>query len=120
MEAKPVIQIIAGKPPADPEVREKWRKWVAARHVPHLLEYKGLKGAVHYKRVLQNDSEPDDDKYPEQITLFEFYSREDAEAFESSALLKEAIEDGLATWPADIGYTKVWNVFYEETQRWEK
>jgi hypothetical protein len=120
-EPKSVIKLIAGQPPEDPETRKKYYQWVISTHVPDLIKYKGIKGAVNYTLIPETDPEfMTKAHYPERITIFEFYSKEDKEAYDASPELAAAIKDGLSTFPAAIGYTKVWNATYIETDRWQR
>jgi len=114
MPAKNKVILINGNS-CNPEVEERWQKWYLGTHIPMVLEFEGVKGATRYKITGNTEG----GKYPEYISVFQFDSLEDAEAYEKSPEYEAAIRDFEKTWK-DKGHQRKWRVYYEEVANWEK
>jgi hypothetical protein len=119
-----IIRLSAGRPPADVKAAEEFYRWLDEEHVPRLFKFGGLKKATNctlidvekYRKEFQKENV----EYPKAMTIFEFDSFKDLEAFEASPEKAFAKKCGLEKWGPDVGYTHIWWMAYEISKRWER
>ena len=56
-----------------PETEERFDRWNSEKHVPDLLEFKGVKGVTRYKMV-NHSGQVSAKEYPTFVTVYEFDS----------------------------------------------
>ncbi|OGN94562.1 MAG: hypothetical protein A2Y89_04200 [Chloroflexi bacterium RBG_13_51_18] len=109
--AKPrVLNIVATE--CAPKNDSKFNKWYNEVHIPLLMKYKGIKKVTRYKIL---DEKTDKPRY---IAIYEFDTKEDLNALNTSAEFKAAIEEMQGTWKGDMFDIK-WAVSCEPLKTWE-
>ena len=73
MDANSVINVMGTQCP--PETEERFRKWYIEKHIPELLQFKGLKGVTFYRNTKA------DGEYPTYLAIYEFKDQQDFEAY---------------------------------------
>jgi antibiotic biosynthesis monooxygenase (ABM) superfamily enzyme len=106
MPNTPVINIVASK--CRPDQEAKFNKWYNEIHIPMLMKIKGLKAVTRYK--LANE----DKNAATYITIYQFDSREDLDAYNKSPVLAEVREEMKQSWPDAGCWTVAWRAPYEE------
>jgi hypothetical protein len=82
-------------------------------HIPMLFKYRGMKKVTRYK-LLKKSGE-----FPPYLAVYEFESRPEYEAYESSPEIIEARAEMKETWQGG-GFEIKWRVQYQELKTWEK
>ena len=90
--AKPVVHVVGSV--CKPDLETEVEKWYIEEHFPMLLHFKELKQAQLYKRLYKNP------KYPKYLSIYNFASQSDFEAYESSPELAAARKDTVRKWKA--------------------
>ena len=111
MEAKSVIHLVGTTCP--PEMEEKFDAWYSDRHVPDLLKFKGVKKVTRYKRLYPSE------EHPKFLTIYEFESQQDFEAYFSSPERTAALED----WEniqKELSASATMRVQYEVIKTWQR
>ena len=111
MEAKSVLHIVGTECPS--EMEDQFDKWYSDKHVPELLEFKGVNRVTRY-RNLHNGEE-----YTKFLTIYEFGKREDFEAYFTSSIRANAAED----WGKiqnELGASLKWSVQFEMIKTWQR
>ena len=111
MATKPVIHVVGTECP--PEMEEKFDRWYSERHVPDLLKFKGLKKVTRYKILRPNE------EYPKFLTVYEFESREQFEAYFVSPERSAAAEDWRNI-QQKLKASQKWAVQFETIKTWQK
>ena len=111
MGTEPIIYIVATQ--CQPEAEEKFNKWYNEVHIPLLLKFKGLKGVARYRIIKEVEESP---RY---LTIYQFESHKDYEAFESSPELAAAREELKESWK-DGGFEIEWRAGYEAIKTWQR
>ena len=111
MATKPVIHVVGTECP--PEMEEEFDRWYSERHVPDLLKFQGLKKVTRYKILRPNED------YPMFLTIYEFESREQFEAYATSPERTAAAEDWRKI-QEELKASQKWGVQFETIKTWEQ
>lgn len=111
MAAKAVIHVVGTVCP--PEMEKKFDAWYSERHVPDLLKFKGLKKVTRYKILRPNED------YPKFLTIYEFESREQFEAYFTSPERAAAAKDWQKI-QKELSASQKWAVQFEQIKTWQK
>jgi uncharacterized protein (TIGR02118 family) len=103
-----VINIVATQ--CHPQDESKFNKWYNEVHIPMLLKFKKLAGAVRYKAI----GDPGD--MPQYIAIYKFANIKDFQAFAASPELGAAVKEMNETWGQKIELTS--RVQYELIKEW--
>jgi antibiotic biosynthesis monooxygenase (ABM) superfamily enzyme len=106
-----LILIVANQP--SPEKEAEYNEWYNRKHVPMMFAFKGMKKATRY-HLLGNDKE--NSRY---LSIYEFDTLEDMQAFPKSPEFAAAIKDFDEQWKGG-GFERKWGASYELVQTWEK
>jgi hypothetical protein len=121
MAEKSIVQLVADMPAPDRETTEKYYRWLEDVHCPDLFKYKGIRRYLNCRKMVTDEVlKPVVTDYPEYLSINEFYSKKDLDAFPESPETKYASKDSLKTWGNTIGKEKKWLVAYEETKTYER
>ena len=112
MEIGPTILVVGTECP--PEAEEEWNRWYNAKHVPDVLKFKGVKKATRYKIIGDDKGE-----YPKYLVIYEFESRQAAEAYNTSPEFDALRKDWNDNW-AKRGAEIKWRLQYEPIKTWQK
>jgi hypothetical protein len=107
-----VISIVGNR--CRPDQDEKLNRWYVERHIPDLLQFKGLQKATRYQVLYPDLIYPGypEVKYPKYITVFDYKSQADFDAYEVSPAKIEAGKNVRETWEKDP-MERVWRVQYK-------
>jgi antibiotic biosynthesis monooxygenase (ABM) superfamily enzyme len=103
--------IVANQP--TPGMEAEYNKWYNEKHVPMMFTFKGMKKAARYHVIGDNK---ECSKY---LSIYEFDTKEDMQAFPQSAEFAAAIKDFDEKWK-DGGFERGWGASYELIQSWDK
>ena len=109
MESKPVILIVGTQCP--PEAEESFNTWYNEKHIPDVLQFKGVKKATRYK-IASGDKE-----YPKFLAVYEFKSQQAFEEYETSPVRAAVGKDWLRI-SKEKGAEMMWRVRYEAIRTW--
>ena len=109
--AHQVMVIVANEPNLEKET--EYNEWYNQKHVPMLLAFRGMKKAARYHLIGDNR---ECSKY---ISIYEFDTAEDLQAFPRSPEFAAAVKDFDEKWK-DGGFQRKWGAGYELIQSWEK
>ncbi len=114
--AEKVISIVGNR--CRPDQDEKLNRWYNERHIPDLLEFSGLQQATRYQILYPERIYPGypQVRYPKYITVFEYNSKEDFDAYEISPAKIEAGKNVKETWEKDP-MERIWRVQFKEIGR---
>ena len=104
-----------------PDQEEKFNKWYNERHIPDLLEFKGVRKVTRYKTSTHfkvREGYPDV-RYPNYLAIYEFENQQTLEAFEASSQLADAAKEARETWAED-SFERMWWVRFEAVKTWER
>jgi uncharacterized protein (TIGR02118 family) len=110
MKAPRVTTIVAID--CGPEDEKKYNKWYEEVHIPMLMKFKGLLGVTRYRMLGEGTN-------PKYLTMLEFESKEDYEAYEKSPELAAARAESRETWK-DKPLPLRWRVPYELLRTWKR
>ena len=96
-----------------PDDEAKFNKWYDEVHIPLLLKFKGLKKVTRYKAAAEAK------EYPKYLTIYEFNSKADYEAYQKSQELAAARVEMAETWKTRP-FEMVWRVQFESLKAWKK
>ncbi len=111
MAKAPFINVVGTRCHIDDEA--KFNKWYDEVHIPLLLKFKGLKKVTRYKAASPSD------QYPAYLTIYEFNSKKDFDAFQQSKELAEVRKEQADTWKSR-NFEMVWRMQYEPHKVWER
>jgi heme-degrading monooxygenase HmoA len=106
-----IIMIAANEP--SPEKEAEYNEWYNQKHVPMMFAFKGMKKATRYHLLGENK------ECSRYLSVYEFDSKEDMQAFPKSAEFVAACQDFDEKWK-DGGFDRKWGASYEMIQTWEK
>jgi len=109
--ANPVINIVGTR--CHPDDDAKFNKWYDEVHIPMLMKSKLLKKATRYKSAFEPKG------YPTYVTIYEFDSKKDFEAYEKSPELAAGRQEMSETWKARP-FEMLWRVQYEMIRTFKK
>lgn len=113
-KSKPVIMLVGVDCP--PEADEAYTKWVDGKHIPEVMEFKGLKKATRFKLV---DPEAEKQGYPTYLVIWEYEDEEDAKAYDASGHRPVVMEEFKKTF-GNAGIQFKWRVHYQPMKTFEK
>ena len=104
-----------------PDQEEKVNRWYNEQHIPDLMKFKGLKKATRYRLLYPGEIYPGypEMKYPGFLSVYEFDSKEDFDAYQASPELADCQPNVRETW-ADDPMERLWRVQYEEINTFEQ
>jgi len=111
MGPKTFINVIGTR--CHPDDDAKFNKWYDEVHIPMLMKFKGMKKVTRYKAAYL----PKD--YPTYLTIYEFASKADFEAYSNSPELAEARKEMAETWK-ERPFELTWRVQFEALKTWER
>ena len=126
---KPIIHVTAASCP--PEYEEEFSKWHDEIHLPLQFEFKGVKKVARYKLTnvasFPSSAPPkaiNIDEWPVFLSVYEFDSPEDYEAYQKSQELATATAETKerltkSGW-LQAGVGKKWAAEYELMETWER
>lgn len=120
MKAKPVILITGTK--CTPEGKDKFDKWYSDKHIPDLMNgFPGIKRATRYEIAGAGGQaqKPGVKDYPTYITIYEFDSMKDFEAYDVSPQVAPFQQEAKKVL-AETGTQIMWRVQYEFMKTWKK
>jgi len=106
-----VINVVGTRCHPDDEAR--FNKWYDEVHIPMLLKFKGMKKVTRFKAAYEPK------EYPKYLTIYEFDSKKDFEAFQNSPELAAARAEMAETWKARP-FEMTWRVQFESLKTWKK
>lgn len=106
-----VINVVGTRCHPDDEAR--FNKWYDEVHIPMLLKFKGMKKVTRFKAAYEPK------EYPKYLTIYEFDSKKDFEAFQNSPELAAARAEMTETWKARP-FEMTWRVQFEALKTWKK
>ena len=118
----PVIEIVAGVPPQDPETAEKFYKWYNEEHSSHVFDERQVVRKMINCRRLHEEGfiQPIVKDYPELITINEYRNKREYKELLASMKSQPAPPPAPGGWGTEIGYKKIWYVYYEVVKTWER
>ena len=115
MEAGPVVMIVGTQCPSETET--EYNRWCNEKHIPEILRFKGLRKATRYELI---DTEGERSAhYPKYLVIWEFESRQAAEAYEASPERAVAVEDFKESL-GNKGIEIKWRAHYKPVRMFEK
>ena len=122
----PIINVVGTTCP--PEMEERFRKWYDEKHIPELMNYKGLKKVTRYNIVGAAKGVPGvnllsvkvgGQEYPKFLTIYEFDDLQAFEGYDNSPDMATARKDWFKV-KEEIGAEIVWRVQFESVKVWQR
>lgn len=107
----PLINVVGTRCHPDDEAR--FNKWYDEVHIPLLFKFKGMKKVTRFKAAYEPK------EYPKYLTIYEFDSKADFEAFSKSPELAAARAEMAETWK-ERPFEMVWRVQFEALRTWKR
>ncbi len=111
-----------------PETQARFNQWYNERHVPHLLKFKGLQGAIRYQlagalgqAVKGKSTVPlaQIKEYPKYLAFYHFKDVPTADAFDTSPERAAVHEDWLEV-VKETGVYVFWRAQYKPMRTWQR
>lgn len=108
-----------------PEGDSRFDSWYSDKHIPELLEFKELQGAIRYRFAsssrpsIETSLEYELKEYPKYLTYYYFEDVPGAEAYDTSPE-REVATQGWLKIVKETGVERVWRAQYMAMRTWQK
>ncbi len=121
-----VITIVGNQCP--PAYAARFDRWLSEKHIPDLLKFKGLQGAIRYRlagafglavKGTGNVRSAQSTEYPRFLTFLYFKDMATADAYDSSPERKAILPEWLEL-VKEMGVMSLWRAQYQPMRTWQR